>query len=96
MSDDLARRILALLIHRATPWLRRWDSGTHAAPAGYRVMNQPKVQTDVPAEGASPDQNPTGKTPHGIPEELVNEEPDGRPSPDRMATEIAVLKSGMD
>lgn len=57
-------------------------------------MNQPKVQTDVPAEGASPDQNPTGKTPHGIPEELANEDPASRPSPDRMATETAVLKSG--
>jgi len=78
----------------ATPWLRHWDIGTHTDPACYRAMNQPKVQTDVPAEGASPDQNPTGKTPHGIPEELANEDPAGRPSPDRMATEIAVLKSG--
>lgn len=78
----------------ATPWLRRWASGTPAALACYRAMNQPKVQTDVPAEGAGPDQNPTGRTPYGIPEELANEDPAGRPSPDRMATEIAVLKSG--
>ena len=55
------------------------------------MMNQPKVAEDVPAEGASPDHNPTGTTPHGIPEGLVAEDAAGRPESGRLATETAVL-----
>lgn len=56
-------------------------------------MNQPKVQTDdPPPEGASPDHNPTGETPHGIPKGLKDQGPEGRPNDDRQATETAPLK----
>ena len=54
-------------------------------------MNQPKVAEDVPAEGVSPDHNPTGTTPHGIPEGLDTEDAAGQPESGRLATETAVL-----
>ncbi len=61
-------------------------------------MNQPKVQTDVPDEGASPDANPTGTTPHGIPEGMEKQDasPGGRPTSDRGATETAPLRVDKD
>lgn len=55
-------------------------------------MNQPKTQTDdPPPEGASPDHNPTGETPHGIPKGLKDHAPEGRPNDDRQATETGPL-----
>lgn len=57
-------------------------------------MNQPKVQTDVPAEGASPDANPTGDTPHGIPKGVAENDPRGRASDERLDSETAPLKTG--
>ncbi len=59
-------------------------------------MNQPKVQTDVPAEGASPDHNPSGDTPHGIPEGMKDQDPKGLPNSDRHEAEKAVQKSSED
>ncbi len=57
-------------------------------------MNQPKIQTDnLPSEGASPDHNPTGETPHGIPKGLRDADAVGRPSGDRLASETAVEKT---
>jgi len=58
-------------------------------------MNQPKIQTgDPPTEGASPDHNPTGDTPNGIPKGLADAEISGRPNDARVATETAVHKTG--
>ena len=60
-------------------------------------MNQPKVQTDdPPAEGASPDHNPTGNTPNGIPKGLADIKAAGPPNDARGATETAVQKAGQD
>ena len=60
-------------------------------------MNQPKIQTDdPPTEGASPDHNPTGDTPNGIPKGLKDVEVSGRPNDSRQATETAVQKTGED
>ncbi len=57
------------------------------------MMNTPKVQTDdPPPEGASPDHNPTGNTPHGIPKGMEDHEATGRPISDRGATETVVAK----
>ncbi len=52
-------------------------------------MNQPKVQTDIPEDGGSPDHNPTGTTPHGIPEGMAHEEATALPTSDRGAAETA-------
>ena len=54
-------------------------------------MNQPKVQTDIPEDGASSDANPTGTTPHGIPEGQSDHEAMALPTSDRHATEVASL-----
>lgn len=59
-------------------------------------MNQPKVQTDVPAEGASPDHNPTGTTPHGIPEGMEDQDATALPNSDRHEAEKAPLKGNGD
>ena len=56
-------------------------------------MNQPKVQTDVPAEGASPDHNPDGTMPHGIPNGMEREDAKATPTSDRGAAET-VVKDG--
>lgn len=53
-------------------------------------MNQPKVQTDISEDGASPDHNPTGTTPHGIPEGMDASEAKALPTSDRGAAETAV------
>ena len=56
-------------------------------------MNQPKVQTDdPPPEGASPDHNPTGETPHGIPKGTQDHPSKALPTDDRQASETAPLK----
>ena len=52
-------------------------------------MNQPKVQTDVPEDGAGSDANPTGTTPHGIPEGQADHEATALPTSDRQAAEVA-------
>ena len=53
-------------------------------------MNQPKIQTDdPPTEGASPDHNPTGDTPHGIPKGLEDHDAKALPNSDRQAGETA-------
>lgn len=54
-------------------------------------MNQPKIQADIPADGVSAENNPSGTTPHGIPEALIQEDANALPSSDRIATEIAPL-----
>ena len=57
-------------------------------------MNQPKTQTDdPPAEGASPDHNPTGETPHGIPKGTGEHAPTASPTGDRQASETAPLQN---
>lgn len=67
---------------------------------GYRrfsEMNQPKIQTDdPPLGGISPDYNPTGTTPHGIPQGLADADVTGRPDDNRLATEVAVQKIEQD
>lgn len=56
-------------------------------------MNQPKTQTDdPPREGTSPDHNPTGDTPHGIPKGAEDHAPKALPTDDRHASETAPLK----
>lgn len=52
-------------------------------------MNKPKQPDDPPAEGASPDHNASGTTPHGVPDEMNEHEAKGHPSNDRQATETA-------
>ena len=53
-------------------------------------MNQPKVQTDdPPREGASPDHNPTGNTPHGIPKGTEDHDAKALPNDDRKTAETA-------
>lgn len=52
-------------------------------------MNQPKVQTDITEDGASPDHNPTGTTPHGIPNGMADHKATALPTSDRGATETA-------
>ena len=52
-------------------------------------MNQPKVQTDIPEDGAGSDANPTGTTPHGIPEGQADHEATASPTSDRQAAEVA-------
>ena len=52
-------------------------------------MNQPKVQTDIPEDGASPDHNATGTTPHGIPDGMAGQEATATPTSDRGAAETA-------
>ncbi len=61
-------------------------------------MNQPKIQTDdPPTEGASPDHNPTGDTPNGIPKGLKDAaEASGRANDDRIATEVVAQKTKQD
>lgn len=57
-------------------------------------MNQPKTQTDDPPPGgASPDHNPTGDTPHGIPKGTEDHKPKALPTDDRHASETAPLKN---
>lgn len=59
--------------------------------------NTPKVQQDiVPLEGASPETNPEGRTPHGIPEEATEGEPKAKTTNDRFATETAALNIEQD
>ncbi len=54
-------------------------------------MNQPKIQTDdPPPEGASPDHNPTGNTPHGIPKGMEDRAATALPNDDRQASETVV------
>ena len=54
------------------------------------MMNQPKVQTDdPPPEGASPDHNPTGETPHGIPKGTEDHDAKALPNDDRKTGETA-------
>ena len=57
-------------------------------------MNQPKIQTDdLPAEGAAPDHNPTGNTPHGIPKGLEDHDAKALPTSDRQDNETALRKT---
>ncbi len=58
------------------------------------MMNQPKIQTDdPPAEGTSPDHNPTGNTPHGIPKGTENQAAKALPDNARQASETAPLNT---
>ena len=59
-------------------------------------MNQPKVQTDISEEGAGPDANPTGTTPHGIPEGQADQEATALPNSDRQAAEVASVPKQKD
>lgn len=60
-------------------------------------MNEPKVQEDtVPAEGGSPAANPEGRTPMGIPSEVIEGDPAADPTSDRFATEVAALRIERD
>ena len=55
-------------------------------------MNTPKVQTeDPPTEGTSPDHNPDGTMPHGIPEAMKGEKATAKPTSARHETEMAPL-----
>jgi hypothetical protein len=55
-------------------------------------MNQPKQPANPPQDGASPDTNPSGETPHGIPKGIEQHEPKGTPTSDREKTESAPHK----
>ena len=57
-------------------------------------MNEPKTPKDPPPEGASPAHNPTGETPHGIPDGAGDDEATGTPSSDRLQSETATQQSG--
>lgn len=71
-------------------WPRRWREATALLPPRFSVMNQPKVQTDdPPPEGASPDHNPTGETPHGIPKGTEDHDAKALPNDDRKTGETA-------
>lgn len=53
-------------------------------------MNTPKVQTDdPPTEGASPDHNPDGTMPHGIPDGMEDHDATALPTSDRQKSETA-------
>jgi hypothetical protein len=56
-------------------------------------MNEPRPPEDPPPHGASPDSNPAGKTPHGIPSGAEDQQPKARPTSDRAQTETAANKS---
>ena len=56
------------------------------------AMNQPKQPDDVPDEGVSPANNPTGTTPHGTPEGQADEKSKALPNSDREATETAAMQ----
>ena len=56
-------------------------------------MNEPRRPEDPPPERAKRDDNPAGKTPHGVPRGAEDEHPKGRPTSDRAKTETAVNKS---
>ena len=57
-------------------------------------MSQPKQPIEPDAGDASHAENPTGETPHGVPEGSHEHEPMGRPTSDRSKTETAVHRSG--
>ncbi|GAC1347245.1 MAG: hypothetical protein NVSMB18_31690 [Acetobacteraceae bacterium] len=59
-------------------------------------MTEPMQPADPPAEGASPAHNPTGATPHGIPEAMTDGAPAASPTSDRHETEIAPLRGKTD
>ena len=60
-------------------------------------MNEPKIQEDtVPAEGGSPVANPEGRTPMGIPSEVIEGDPAADPTTDRFETEVAALRIEKD
>ncbi len=65
--------------------------GTARALAGYAVMNTPNRPKDPPAKGASPDTNPDGRMPHGIPKGAEDHDATGLPSSDRQETETAPI-----
>jgi hypothetical protein len=50
-------------------------------------MSQPKQPPDPPSDGATPDTNPSGTTPNGIPDGAADHEPKGTPNSDRYKTE---------
>lgn len=52
-------------------------------------MNKPAQPADVPDQGATSDHNPTGTTPHGIPDGMSDHDAKGHPTDDRQATETA-------
>jgi len=54
-------------------------------------MNQPKQPDDPPQGGTSPDANPTGTTPHGIPDGQSEHDAKGYPTDTRHDTETAPL-----
>lgn len=57
-------------------------------------MNTPKVQTDdPPTEGASPDHNPDGTMPHGIPAGMKDHDAMATPTSDRHQSETAVISN---
>ena len=54
------------------------------------MMTDPKQPPDhTPAKGTAPDHNPTGTTPHGIPEGMEEHESKGWPNDDRQRSETA-------
>lgn len=57
-------------------------------------MNTPTQPPDVAESGTSPDHNPTGDTPHGIPKGMEEHEAKATPTDDRSAVEKAVINSG--
>ena len=50
-------------------------------------MNEPERPQDPPTEGAPPAHNPTGTTPHGVPDGASDAEPKGMPDSGRHQTE---------
>lgn len=52
-------------------------------------MNEPRTPKDPPPGGASPDSDPAGTTPHGVPSGAEDRLPKGTPTSDRQQTETA-------
>lgn len=54
------------------------------------AIDEPKIQQDiVPTDGVSPETNPEGRTPHGIPEGAGDYDPAASPTGERFETETA-------
>ena len=52
-----------------------------------RGMNTPQKPPEPPTDAPPADHNPTGTTPHGIPEDMDDTEAKGLPTSDRHQTE---------
>lgn len=56
-------------------------------------MTQPKQPTEPATGKGSQAENPTGATPHGVPDGAAEHEPTGGPTSDRVQSETAVSRT---